>query len=67
MDIFINNEKTEVDQGQTLRILLTDLKIVNPKGIAIAINNNVIPKAVWDNHSLQEQDRISIIRATQGG
>lgn len=67
MDIFINNEKTEVLPGQTLTDLLIDLNIATPKGIAIAINNNVIPKTGWENHHLQEQDRVTIIRATQGG
>jgi sulfur carrier protein len=67
MDIYINNEKTEVYQGQSLRDLLMELNIANPKGVAIAINNIVIPKAVWENQYLQEQDHVTIIKATQGG
>lgn len=67
MDIFINNEKTEVDHGQSLTDLLKEMNIAHPKGIAIAINNTVIPKTVWEKHQLQEQDHVTIIRATQGG
>ena len=37
------------------------------KGIAVAINQQVIPKARWADTPLQEQDQILIISATQGG
>jgi len=37
------------------------------KGIAIAINNEVIPKNSWENHLLREQDNVTIITATAGG
>lgn len=67
MDIFINNQKTEVDQDQTLRKLLTEFNIDTPKGIAIAVNNNIVPKTIWENHHLKELDRVTIIKATQGG
>jgi len=37
------------------------------KGIAVAINNQVIPKTAWATTKLQHQDSILIIAATQGG
>jgi sulfur carrier protein len=36
-------------------------------GIAIAINNTIIPKQNWHLHYLNETDDILIISATQGG
>ena len=36
-------------------------------GIAVAINNTVIPKSNWNSHLLTDSDTILIISATQGG
>ncbi|MDQ3393048.1 MAG: sulfur carrier protein ThiS [Bacteroidota bacterium] len=67
MHIFINKEKTEIGKGQSLGDLLLELNIAAFKGIAIAINNNIIPKASWEIQHLQDQDHVTIIKATQGG
>jgi len=37
------------------------------RGIAIAINNSVIPKINWHNQFLKHNDEVLIIKATQGG
>ncbi|AIM36367.1 sulfur carrier protein ThiS [Sphingobacterium sp. SG20118] len=37
------------------------------KGIAVALNNQVIPKKAWSTTQLKNQDTILIITATQGG
>nr|WP_305069988.1 sulfur carrier protein ThiS [Flavobacterium covae] len=37
------------------------------KGIAIAIDQQVIPRSQWENTSLQSNQKIIIIKATQGG
>jgi sulfur carrier protein len=39
----------------------------NVKGIALAVNDAVIPKSEWGQCSLQSGDRILAISATQGG
>jgi thiamine biosynthesis protein ThiS len=42
------------------------LEILKQNGIAIAINNTIIPKQNWHLHYLNETDDILIISATQG-
>lgn len=37
------------------------------KGIAVALNNHVVPRAQWPDTPLQDRDTILIITATQGG
>lgn len=37
------------------------------QGIAIAVNEQVIPKAEWATRLLQDKDEVLLIRATQGG
>jgi sulfur carrier protein len=43
------------------------LEIRQADGIAIALNEEVIPKGEWAAQVLQAQDRVFVIRATQGG
>lgn len=40
---------------------------IQSNGIAIAINNSIIKKSDWENHTLSENDNVLIIRSTQGG
>ncbi|MDF2517077.1 MAG: thiamine biosynthesis protein ThiS [Sphingobacterium sp.] len=37
------------------------------QGVAVAVNNQVIPKDDWPNTSLRASDQILLITATQGG
>lgn len=66
MEITVNNEKKTTDQ-KDLESLLTEIVGDKTKGIAVAINSQVIPKTNWKNTGLKEQDSIIIIKATQGG
>ncbi len=68
MELKINNQnKTFAPDCLTIQALL-DLEIPNKQnGIAVAINNTVIPKSNWNSHHLNETDDILIISATQGG
>ncbi len=68
MELKINNQlKQFAPDSLTVQALL-DLEIpVKQNGIALAINNTVIPKSDWITHLLKETDDILIISATQGG
>ncbi|MFA9190455.1 sulfur carrier protein ThiS [Flavobacterium sp. FZUC8N2.13] len=68
MELKINN-KIKQFQADALSIqALLDIEIPQKQnGIAVAINNNVIPKSNWNSHLLSETDDILIISATQGG
>jgi sulfur carrier protein len=67
MNVFVNNEIREVKNQLTISEFLTENQLNAAKGIAIAINNEVVPKARWGTTKFKENDRISVIRATQGG
>ena len=68
MELNINNQtKQFATESLTVQALL-DLEIPSKQnGIAIAVNNTVIPKSDWDTHLIKETDDILIITATQGG
>jgi len=67
MHIFVNNEKRDVTDLKTLSELLESVHLNLSKGIAVAINNQVVAKGEWSKALLKENDKITIIRATQGG
>ena len=37
------------------------------KGIAVAINGEVVPRSAWDATGLQPGDRVEVLTAAQGG
>ena len=37
------------------------------RGIAIAVNDTVVSKSRWNEHKLNDGDRIEIVKAMQGG
>lgn len=67
MDVFVNNEIQSIEDNSNLTSLMKLINMDERKGIAIAINNSVIPKTIWGEYVLHSNDKITIIRATQGG
>ena len=67
MNIFINNKAFNLPENTNLSEALKSAGINGFQGIAIAVNNHIIPKTNWDNHAIVENDALTIIRATQGG
>ncbi|MFV8464449.1 sulfur carrier protein ThiS [Flavobacterium sp. LB1P62] len=68
MELKINNQTKQFTTDSLTVQTLLDLEIpIKQNGIAIAINNTVIPKSNWNSHPIQETDDILIISATQGG
>ncbi|TDE31879.1 MULTISPECIES: sulfur carrier protein ThiS [Flavobacterium] len=68
MELKINNQTKQFAPDSLTVQALLDLEIpIKQNGIAIAINNTVIPKSNWNSYPIQETDDILIISATQGG
>jgi len=68
MELKINNQTKEFAPDSLTVQALLDLEIPNKQnGVAVAINNTVVPKSNWNSHELLETDDILIISATQGG
>ncbi|MBE7641116.1 sulfur carrier protein ThiS [Salegentibacter sp. BLCTC] len=62
----VNNTAHTFKSPYSLQDLLIKLAI-SEKGIAVAVNNQIISKSNWKQHQLAEGENILIIRATQGG
>ena len=66
MTIYIN-QNAHTTENTLLLAVLKEIGINVTEGIALAVNQNVIPRAKWQDFSVMENDKITIIRATQGG
>jgi sulfur carrier protein len=67
MDITVNQESYSVSQNCSLQQMLCALFPELPTGIALAVDQEIIPKAGWDSYTLQPGNNITLIKATQGG
>ncbi len=67
MEITINQQSTEIPEGSSVDKLLSSFFPVSTRGIAVAVNQNIIPRITWSEHILNPDDKITLIKATQGG
>jgi sulfur carrier protein len=52
----------------TLAALLDEKAVdVQQRGIAVALNGRVVPRAEWPSTNLNPGDNVEIVRARQGG
>lgn len=68
MELIINHTRKTFDiLPENLEALLAMELPGKKKGIAVALNNRIIPLSAWAETSLNNLDSILIITATQGG
>ncbi len=67
MEVIVNNISESLVEGSSLEVLLIKQDLKSQKGIAVAVNNEVISKSEWGKTMLFSKDKITVIKATQGG
>jgi sulfur carrier protein len=62
------NGETEPLAAATLEALLAEKAVdTGQRGIAVALNGAVVPRAAWPATRLHPGDNVEIVRARQGG
>ncbi|MBW8803286.1 MAG: sulfur carrier protein ThiS [Catenulisporales bacterium] len=71
MHLYVNGEAAQTDADSTVADLVTSLveaaRDGQRGGIAVAVNETVVPRAAWDATKLAPGDRVEILTAVQGG
>jgi sulfur carrier protein len=67
LEVFVNDRPHALAGAPTLGALMGELGIAGKKGVAAAVNGDVVPRASWETRGLSGGDRVLVIRATQGG
>ena len=65
MKVSVNNKETETSAVNLAR-LVEELGLPL-LGVAVAVNNRMVPRAEWDGYALSEGANIVIIKAECGG
>ena len=67
LTVHLNDSPRAVTCGTTLLMLLEAMALGGQRGLAVAVNGVVVPRASWTGRALQPDDRVLLIQASQGG
>ena len=67
MTVLVNESPREVPEASDLAHLLREMGFACERGVAVAVNGNVVPSESWHETQLSSNDRVLVIQATQGG
>jgi sulfur carrier protein len=66
--IVLNGQTRELEAPQTLAGVLAELDVHHDaRGVAVAVDGEVIPRARWQEIELAEGARVEVLTAMQGG
>jgi glycine oxidase len=66
MTVVVNGEPRAVEGDLTLDELVDVLEL-DRQGLAIAVDDEVVPRSAWPEHRLTERSRVEILTVAQGG
>jgi sulfur carrier protein len=64
--LVLNGAPTQLEAGATVATLVAALA-AEARGIAVAVNEAVVPRGDWAQTRLRPGDRVEVLRAAQGG
>lgn len=64
--ILLNEKPRELSDDGTVAVLLAALALPS-RGVAVAVNGEVVRRADWPGHRLCDGDRVEVLTAVQGG
>jgi len=68
MIVQVNGDPMELAEGATVRTVVERLRVGMPeRGIAVAVDAEVVPRTRWDEWKLGDGERIEVLTAIQGG
>jgi sulfur carrier protein len=68
MDIVLNGESVSLAAGATVaEVVATTGREATGRGIAVAINGEVVPRGEWSSRTVNEADKVEVLAAIGGG
>ena len=67
MNVIVNGQDQSVADNLHVEALLMEMGQVDKGGIAVAVNDMVVPKSQWSKYVIHDGDKVLIIKASQGG
>ena len=66
MNVLVNGDVRELPPGATVAVV-AELTAAEHAGVAVAVNDTVVPRAAWAATVLRPGDRVEVLTAMQGG
>ncbi|MEN0617034.1 sulfur carrier protein ThiS [Klebsiella indica] len=66
MRVWFNDEPLQCAEATSVAALLAQLEQQQP-GVALALNQQILPRDRWEHHLLQEGDHILLFQVIAGG
>ena len=67
MKVILNGEPRELPDDATVDAAVALASPDRRRGVAAAVDGDVVPRSSWGRTLLREGDRIEIVQAVQGG
>jgi sulfur carrier protein len=68
MRVVLNGRSSDLPDGATVQAAVEALDLpASGRGVAVAVDAEVVPRTEWPTHELTEGARIEVLRAIQGG
>jgi sulfur carrier protein len=64
--VILNGEARRFAPGTTVAEVVAALD-AGPRGVAVAINQEVVARSTWTQTPVSDGDRVDVLRAAQGG
>ena len=66
--ITVNGEARPVPGGGTVAALLLEMEVpLDRRGVAVAVNGEIVPREQWTSARLSDGDRVDVVTPVQGG
>ena len=65
--VTLNGERRELDERATVETAVRLAGAVDGRGVAVALDGEVVPRAEWGTHELSDAARVEVLTAMQGG
>jgi len=66
MKIILNGEEKHLNEPLTVAELLTQMGL-SERRVAVEVNREIVPRSRHEEHQLQENDNVEVVRAIGGG
>jgi sulfur carrier protein len=66
MRVLVNGQPRELPPDTTVAAVVASVTAA-PTGVAVAVNETVVPRGSWESVRLGEADRVEVLTAVQGG
>ena len=66
MKVTVNGKPRELAESATVGTLV-DAEVADRRGVAVAVDGEVLPRSEWDTTTLEGGARVEVVGAVQGG